>query len=164
MPSDCAKLPPAPLPSGRGRAGGNGKQEGFGLVPGYGFHMAFPAWIARFNKVVTNPILRPVAVRAPYFGVVVHRGRVSGRVYRTPVNAFERDGEFIFALTYGPDRDWLKNVIHQGRFTLIHRGKSIELVDPTLERMDEPPAEIPGPAREILRRANVRTFMLARRA
>jgi len=126
--------------------------------------MAFPAWVARFNKVVTNPILRPVAARAPSFGVVVHRGRVSGRVYRTPVNAFERDGEFVFALTYGPDRDWLKNVMHQGRFTLIHRGKSIELVDPMLQRMDEPPEEIPGPAREILRLANVRTFMLARRA
>ena len=125
--------------------------------------MPFPAWIARFNKLVTNPILRPVASWAPYFGVVVHRGRTSGRVYRTPVNAFERDGEFIFALTYGPDRDWLKNVIQQGCFTLIHRGTRIELIDPTLQRMEEPPAAIPGPAREILRRANVRTFMLARR-
>jgi deazaflavin-dependent oxidoreductase (nitroreductase family) len=137
---------------------------GFGLLTGYRFHMAFPAWVARFNKVVTNPILRPVAARAPYFGIVVHRGRVSGRVYRTPVNAFERDGGFIFALTYGPDRDWLKNVVPHGRFTLIHRGKSIELVDPKLVRMDEPPAEIPGPAREILSLANVRTFMVTRRA
>lgn len=126
--------------------------------------MAFPAWVARFNKLVTNPILRPVAAWAPYFGVVVHRGRASGRVYRTPVNAFERDGEFIFALTYGPDRDWVKNVFHEGRFTLIHRGNRIELIDPKLQRMEEPPAAIPGPAREILRFANVRTLMLARRA
>lgn len=126
--------------------------------------MAFPAWVARFNKLVTNPILRPVAAWAPYFGVVVHRGRASGRVYRTPVNAFERDREFIFALTYGPDRDWVKNVFHEGRFTLIHRGKRIELIDPKLQRMEEPPAAIPGPAREILRFANVRTLMLARRA
>jgi hypothetical protein len=29
--------------------------------------------------------------------------------------------------------------------------------------MEEPPAAIPGPAREILGFANVRTFMLARR-
>lgn len=124
--------------------------------------MAFPAWFARFNKLVTNPILRPVAARAPYFGVVVHRGRVSGRVYRTPVNVFDRDGEFIFALTYGPDRDWVKNVTREGRFTLIHRGKSTELVEPRLLRTEEAPGVIPGPARELLRRANVRTFMLAR--
>jgi deazaflavin-dependent oxidoreductase (nitroreductase family) len=125
--------------------------------------MAFPAWVARFNKLVTNPILEPLAARAPYFGVVVHRGRVSGRVYRTPVNAFERDGEFIFALTYGPDRDWVKNVVHRGRFILIHRGKHVQLVEPALKRMEEPPHAIPSAARAILRRARVRTFMVARR-
>lgn len=141
-----------------------GEPAGVRSRRGYGLHMAFPAWVARFNKLVTNPILRPVAAWAPYFGVVVHRGRASGRVYRTPVNAFERDGEFIFALTYGPDRDWVKNVFHEGRFTLIHRGNRIELIDPKLQRMEEPPAAIPGPAREILRFANVRTLMLARRA
>jgi deazaflavin-dependent oxidoreductase (nitroreductase family) len=124
--------------------------------------MAFPAWLARFNKVVTNPVLAPLAARAPYFGVVIHRGRVSGRVYRTPVNAFERDGDFIFAMTYGPDRDWVKNVLGQGRFSLLHRGKRRELVGPRLSRMQEPPEVIPGPARAILRRANVHTFMLAR--
>jgi deazaflavin-dependent oxidoreductase (nitroreductase family) len=125
--------------------------------------MAFPAWVARFNKLVTNPVLEPVAARAPYFGVVVHRGRVSGRVYRTPVNAFERDGEFIFALTYGPDRDWVRNVVHRGRFTLIHRGQHVRLVEPTLRRLVAPPDAIPGAARQILRLAKVRTFMIARR-
>jgi deazaflavin-dependent oxidoreductase (nitroreductase family) len=125
--------------------------------------MAFPAWVARINKLVTNPVLEPLAARAPYFGVVVHRGRVSGRVYRTPVNAFERDGEFIFALTYGPDRDWVRNVVHRGRFILIHRGKHVLLVEPTLQRMEGPPHAIPRAAREILRRANVSTFMMARR-
>jgi deazaflavin-dependent oxidoreductase (nitroreductase family) len=126
--------------------------------------VAFPAWLARFNKLVTNPILRPVAARAPYFGVVVHRGRVSGRVYRTPVNVFKGDEEFVFALTYGPDRDWVRNVIRHGRFTLVHRGRSTELIEPKLQESDEAPAAIPAPAREILHRANVHTFLLARRA
>jgi hypothetical protein len=126
--------------------------------------MAFPAWLARFNKLVTNPILRPVAVRAPYFGVVVHRGRVSERVYPTPVNVFERGEEVIFALTYGPDRDWVRNVIHEGRFTLIHRGRSTELIEPRLQETEEAPAAIPPVAWRILRRASVHTFLLARRA
>jgi deazaflavin-dependent oxidoreductase (nitroreductase family) len=126
--------------------------------------VAFPAWLARFNKLVTNPILRPVAARAPYFGVVVHRGRVSGRVYRTPVNVFQRGEEFIFALTYGPDRDWVRNLMNQGRFMLIHRGRRTELIEPRLWEADEVPAEIPAAARAILRRASVHTFLLARRA
>ncbi len=126
--------------------------------------VAFPAWLARFNKLVTNPILRPVAARAPYFGIVVHRGRVSGRVYRTPVNVFQRGEEVIFALTYGPDRDWVRNVIHHGRFTLIHRGRSTELIEPRLQEAKEAPAAVPAVARGILRGASVHTFLVARQA
>lgn len=126
--------------------------------------MAFPAWLARFNKLVANPILRPVAARAPYFGVVVHRGRVSGRTYRTPVNVFQQGEEFIFALTYGPGCDWVRNLMHRGCFTLIHRGRSIELTEPRLQETVEAPAAIPAAARAILRRASVHTFLLARRA
>jgi deazaflavin-dependent oxidoreductase (nitroreductase family) len=125
--------------------------------------VAFPAWLAGINKLVTNPILRPVAARAPYFGIVVHRGRVSGRVYRTPVNVFLQGEEVIFALTYGPDRDWVRNVIHRGRFSLIHRGRSIELIEPRLQETKEAPAAVPAVARVILRRASVHTFLLARR-
>lgn len=130
------------------------------MVTGVGL----PARLARFNRVVTNPILRPVATRAPYFGVVVHRGRVSGRIYRTPVNVFERGGEFVFALTYGSERDWVKNVIRQGRFTLVHRGRSTDLVEPRLLETEEAPASIPVPARAIIRRLRVQAFLRARRA
>jgi deazaflavin-dependent oxidoreductase (nitroreductase family) len=126
--------------------------------------VALPAWLARINRLVTNPLLRPVAARAPYFGIVVHRGRVSGRVYRTPVNVFQRCEEFIFALTYGPDRDWVRNVMHHGRFTLIHLGRSTELIEPRLQETTEAPAVLPVVARGILRRASVHTFLLARRA
>jgi deazaflavin-dependent oxidoreductase (nitroreductase family) len=131
---------------------------------GYRPGVAFPGWLGRLNKLVTNPILRPVAGRAPYFGVVVHRGRLSGRVYRTPVNVFQRGEEFIFALTYGPERDWVKNLMHQGRFTLIHRGRTTELIEPRLWETTEAPTAIPAVAREILRRAGVHTFLLASRA
>ena len=126
--------------------------------------MAFPAWLGRFNKVITNPLLRRFATKAPYFGVIVHRGRVSGRVYRTPVNAFAQGERFIFALTYGPDRDWVHNVMRSGRFTLLHRGRRTELVAPELHEMHEVPHAIPAVARGILRRVNVHTFLIAQRA
>jgi deazaflavin-dependent oxidoreductase (nitroreductase family) len=125
--------------------------------------VAFPAWIARFNKLVTNPLLRPVATWAPYFGVVVHRGRVSGRTYRTPVNAFESGDDFIFALTYGPDRDWVRNVMRQRDFALIHRGRRTALTEPRLRHGSQPPEAIPAPARAILHVAGVHTFLVARR-
>jgi deazaflavin-dependent oxidoreductase (nitroreductase family) len=85
-----------------------------------------PGWLARFNRRVTNPALRQVAGRLPYFGVVVHRGRTTGRVYRSPVTAFPyRDG-FLIALTYGREVDWVKNVIAQGGCQLILRRRAVD--------------------------------------
>src|SRR5262249_1796055 len=52
--------------------------------------MALPRALARFNRLVTNRVLGVVAPWMPPFAVVVHRGRSSGRVYRTPVWAFRR--------------------------------------------------------------------------
>ncbi|MGH8949285.1 MAG: nitroreductase family deazaflavin-dependent oxidoreductase [Acidimicrobiia bacterium] len=66
--------------------------------------------LARFNRVVTNRISRPVAGLLPWFAVIVHRGRKSGAEYRTPVNAWLGDDDVIVALTYGRNTDWLKNL------------------------------------------------------
>ncbi len=65
-----------------------------------------PRSVARFNRRVTNRVLGPLAPRLPGFGVVVHRGRRSGRAYRTPVNVFARPGGVVVALAYGPNSDW----------------------------------------------------------
>jgi len=53
--------------------------------------------------------------------------------------------------------------MHQDRFTLIHRGRGPELIEPRLWETKEAPATIPAVARGILRRASVHTFLLARR-
>src|SRR5919106_5541806 len=101
--------------------------------------MPLPAWLGRFNRRVTNPLLRPAASRLPLFGVVVHRGRRSGRTYRTPVNVFPSGDLLVIALTYGPNVEWVKNVLAAGGCRLIHRGRSADLVRP---RILEPPEEV----------------------
>ena len=63
--------------------------------------MPLPPALARFNRVVTNRLLRPLATVLPNFGVVVHHGRVSGREYRTLVNWWRDEETAIVALTYG---------------------------------------------------------------
>lgn len=72
--------------------------------------MPFPKAITRFNRRVTNPILGRLAGRLAPFAIVVHRGRRTGREYRTPVMAFPRREGVVFALTYGLDVDWVRNV------------------------------------------------------
>jgi deazaflavin-dependent oxidoreductase (nitroreductase family) len=86
--------------------------------------------LARFNRRVTNPIQRLWAGKIPLFGIVVQVGRKSGKVYRTPVNVFDAPGGFALFLTYGPDRDWVRNLVAAGGGKLVHRGRTYEVTEP----------------------------------
>jgi deazaflavin-dependent oxidoreductase (nitroreductase family) len=121
--------------------------------------MPLPGWLARFNRRVANPAIRPVARSLPGFGVVVHRGRRSGRTYRTPVNAFPTRDGFLIALTYGAEVDWAKNVLAAGSCVLIHRGKPVPLVRPVLVRGGVDVSAVPAPIRSALRLIGVTDYV-----
>ena len=92
--------------------------------------MPFPRRVALFNKRVTNRLTLHFAGWVPGFAIVTHTGRRSGRTYRTPVNVF-RDGErYLFALTYGADSDWVRNVLAADRCELRTRRRNVGLVAP----------------------------------
>ena len=84
--------------------------------------MPIPRTVGRWNKVGLNRVTRRIAPWLPGFGVVEHRGRRSGRRYRTPVNVFATEGGYRFALTSGPEADWVKNVLAAGGCELRTRG------------------------------------------
>src|SRR3954470_10163015 len=90
--------------------------------------------VARFNRRVTNRITGPIAGWAPGFGIVIHRGRSSGREYRTPINVFRRRGGFAVALTYGPESQWVKNVLAAGGCRIVTGGREHVLTNPRLIR------------------------------
>jgi deazaflavin-dependent oxidoreductase (nitroreductase family) len=79
-----------------------------------------------------NPIIRPLARRLPSFAILTHRGRTSGRTYRTPINVFRRGDAYIFLLTYGSDVQWVKNVLASGSCSIETRGRVVKLVEPEL--------------------------------
>ena len=66
--------------------------------------------VAGFNRRVTNRIQGLYAWLLPPWAVILHRGRRSGRLYRTPLFAFRRDGTLVIALLYGEESDWLGNL------------------------------------------------------
>jgi len=120
--------------------------------------MPLPRSIARINRRVTNRLLGGLASRLPGFGVVVHTGRKSRRHYRTPVNLFRRGDRFIIALTYGPDADWVRNVLAEGGCTLETRGRALRLSRPRLYH-DESRRAVPAPVRFVLGLVNVCDFL-----
>jgi deazaflavin-dependent oxidoreductase (nitroreductase family) len=54
-------------------------------------------------------------------------GGRTGQRYETPVNVFPTDDGYVFALTYGPNTDWVRNVLAAGSCELRKRGQTIRL-------------------------------------
>lgn len=120
--------------------------------------MPLPKALGRLNRVGLNRVTGRIAPRLPGLGVVIHRGRRSGRVYRTPVNVFAQPGGYVFALTYGAGTDWVRNVQAAGGCELETRGHRVRLVEPRLYR-DETRAAIRVPERYMLRLMGVSEFL-----
>jgi len=108
--------------------------------------------LARFNRAVLNRLVRTFAGRrfSPV-AIVAHRGRRSGRPYRTPVIAFRRADGYVISLPYGPRRDWVRNVLAAGSCTLERGGRRLELTNPHVLVGDEGMALVPAPMRAGLR-------------
>lgn len=123
-----------------------------------GGDVPIPRRVGQWNKAGLNRITRHIAPWMPGFGVVVHRGRRSGRLYQTPVNVFATEDGYVLALTYGPDTDWVKNVLAAGGCELRTRGWAIRLTSPRLFH-DEARRGIRPLERQILRVIGVADFL-----
>ena len=126
--------------------------------------MQLPQWLARFNRHVTNPVQRLWAGWVPTMGILEHVGRKSGKPYRTPLNVFPTDDGVAILLTYGPDRDWLKNITATGRARMKRMGTTIELADPQVMPKAEAAARVTGFWRPIFTRLPFESAVLLPRA
>ncbi len=114
-----------------------------------------------FTTRFVNPLTRQVAGRLPAFAIVHQRGRRSGRRHDTPVNVFRRDGAYVFALTYGSDVDWVRNVMAAGECTITTRGRIVRLADAEVV-VDPQRRLVPQPVRAVLGLLRVSEFLRMR--
>lgn len=115
-------------------------------------------WVAAFNLAVTNRITSRFAARLPGFGILTHVGRKSGKVYRTPVNVFRAPKGFLIALTYGPNSEWVRNVVAAGGCQLETHRVQYQLSSPTIVH-DPTRRRFPIPVRIVLRLIGANDFM-----
>jgi deazaflavin-dependent oxidoreductase (nitroreductase family) len=105
-----------------------------------------------------NPISRLFIYRLPGFAIISYTGRKSGKTFRTPMNAFRRGESYIFALTYGPDVQWVRNVLASGVADLQVGSRHIGLSDPVL--FEDPTRHVmPLPVRFVLGVMRVNWFL-----
>ncbi|HEX2766808.1 MAG TPA: nitroreductase family deazaflavin-dependent oxidoreductase [Candidatus Limnocylindria bacterium] len=122
------------------------------------------AWMRPFTTRFVNPITRVVAGRLPWFGILHVKGRKSGKRYDIPMNAFRQpDGTWVFALTYGSEVQWVKNVLAAGECTMTTRGRRVRLTQPELF-VDPKRSHMPLPVRLFLGPLRVTEFLRMREA
>ena len=86
--------------------------------------------VARFNRLVNNPVQGLYSWLLPPWVVILHRGRRSGRQYRTPVLAFKLGRTFVIALLYGEESQWLRNLKAAGGGYVIRAGRTFQVGEP----------------------------------
>jgi deazaflavin-dependent oxidoreductase (nitroreductase family) len=120
-------------------------------------------FIRPFTARVINPVTRRFAGWLPGFAILAHVGRTSGRLYRTPINVFRRGNYYLFALTYGSNVDWVKNIQAAGGCEMRTRGRDVKLVEPEII-VDPELRLMPWPLAVFLGRVNRVTEILRMRA
>jgi deazaflavin-dependent oxidoreductase (nitroreductase family) len=82
----------------------------------------------------------------PFFAVVHHRGRRSGRPYDTPVAARRTGDGFVISLAFGAHVDWYRNIVAADGCTIRWRGADYpvggpEAIDPAAGRLPFHPVQ-----------------------
>ena len=89
--------------------------------------------------------------------------KLAGREYRAPVNVFRDGDDYLVALTYSSQVNWVQNVLAAGECDLETEGRVIRLTDPQLF-VDRERRLMPFPVRQFLGLVNVTEFLRLRPA
>jgi deazaflavin-dependent oxidoreductase (nitroreductase family) len=127
---------------------------------------ALPTTRLRFLRPFTSKVFNRLSIHfagwLPSFAILTHIGRTSGKTYRTPINVFRRGEFYVFALTYGSDVQWLKNIMVAGECQMRTRGRDIHLVEPEL--IVDPELRLMPPPVRFMGKFNRVTELLTMRA
>jgi hypothetical protein len=66
------------------------------------------------------------------YSIVKHVGRHSGREFANPASAYPLGDGFVIPILYGLDSQWVRNVLHAGRLTLVTYGREHALQRPEI--------------------------------
>jgi deazaflavin-dependent oxidoreductase (nitroreductase family) len=77
----------------------------------------------------------------PLYGVINHRGRRSGKAFRTPIVVQPTSDGFVVPMPWGEGTDWYRNVRAAGECVIRWKGHDYTLVDPEVINTTDPAAE-----------------------
>jgi len=122
--------------------------------------MHIPHFMRRVNRVFTNPLLGTIAWLLPPLAVIHHRGRRTGRPYRTPVVAFRTRDGFVVPMTYGRDVDWARNLRAANGGEIVQLGRRFTVRNPRVVDGARAASRLPAPVRSLLLAARFPGYIL----
>src|SRR5690349_21104506 len=84
---------------------------------------------ARLTRLLNPPVMR-IARFVPFYCVLEHRGRRSGKLHRNPLAAVRTADGFLLPLAFGEGANWVLNVRAAGDATVEWRGRRYSVTTP----------------------------------
>ena len=107
--------------------------------------------VRKLNRALTNRgALRSAGTDSSGTAVVVHRGRRSGRTFRTPVHLDRVGNSFVIALAYGDRADWVRNVLANEGAVIEFGGHATITANPVIVPSAEVVDQLPPRQRRAI--------------
>jgi deazaflavin-dependent oxidoreductase (nitroreductase family) len=110
------------------------------------------------------PLGRPLAGTRwlPYYAVLRHTGRTSGKAYATPVVARPTPDGFLIPLPFGDATQWARNLFAAGGGSLRYAGREHRIAEPQVVGREVGEKYLPRPLRFVAGRLGLRQYVLVR--
>ncbi|HTQ17767.1 nitroreductase family deazaflavin-dependent oxidoreductase [Mycobacterium sp.] len=96
-----------------------------------GVPMVFPVWFENLQVKYLNKALKPIARYLPGTATIEHRGRKSGKTYKTIVTTYRKGNTLAIALAHGKT-DWVKNVLAAGEADVHYARRDLHITNTRL--------------------------------
>jgi deazaflavin-dependent oxidoreductase (nitroreductase family) len=109
-----------------------------------------------------NPLVAKLAGTRlmPFYGLLEHRGRRSGKTFRTPVVARRTADGFVVPMPWGEGTDWYRNVRAAGDCVIRWNGRTYHVGQPEVVDSASGAARFGGAERTIMQRAGIRQVLV----
>ena len=115
-----------------------------------------PKAFLRLSHLINPLILALAGTRLlPLYGVIYHRGRRSGKTYRTPVVVRPTSDGFVIPMPWGEGTDWLRNMRAAGGCDIRWKGRMYAMDSPDVMDSERALNEFSGTQQKALRRFRI---------